>query len=136
MTAGPTERQTPPRVRIVLADLARERDARRRHGRTTAELAQQSPVGDALLRGLIRAQLAHALRLAAVVVVGLGGLPLLFAVAPTVAGARPLGIALPWLLLGVAAYPFLFAVGAAYVRFAERTEAEFTDLVERPTDER
>ena len=34
------------------------------------------------MRGLIRAQLAHALRLAAVVVVGLGGLPLLFALAP------------------------------------------------------
>jgi hypothetical protein len=124
--------EVPPRVRIVMADLAREREAHRRHGRTAAELTQQSPVGDALLRGLIRAQLAHALRLAAVVAVGLGGLPLLFAVAPTVAGARPLGIGLPWLLLGVAAYPLLFAVGFAYVRFAERTEAEFVDLVERP----
>jgi hypothetical protein len=39
---------------------------------------------------------------------------------------------LPWLLLGLAAYPFLFTVGFAYVRLAERTEADFTDLVERP----
>ncbi len=116
------------RTTIVLGELARSRATRR----TTAELAEQSPVGEALLRGLIRAQLAHALRLAAVVVVGLGGLPLLFTIAPTVAAARPLGVALPWLLLGVAAYPFLFAVGLAYVRLARRTEAEFTDLVQRP----
>jgi len=64
-------------------------------------------------------------------VVGLGGLPLLFAVAPSVAGVRPFGIALPWLLLGLVAYPFLFVVGAAYVWLAERTEAEFTELVDR-----
>jgi hypothetical protein len=119
---------TAQRTRIVVADVVRERATRR----TTTELTQQSQVGDALLRGLIRAQLAHALRLAAVVAVGLGGLPLLFAVAPTVASARPFGIGLPWLLLGLAAYPFLFLVGAAYVRMSERTEAEFTDLVERP----
>jgi hypothetical protein len=118
----------PQRTRVVLADVARERATRR----TTTELTQQSQVGDALLRGLIQAQLAHALRLAAVVAVGLGGLPLLFVVAPSVAGARPFGMGLPWLLLGVAAYPFLFLVGAMYVRLSERTEAEFTDLVERP----
>jgi hypothetical protein len=135
MSTEPETATPPGRVRIVLADVARERDARRRDRLTATELSQQSPVGEALLRGLIRAQLAHALRLAAVVVVGLGGLPLLFAVAPTVAGARPLGIGLPWLLLGVAAYPFLFVIGAASVRFAERTEAEFVDLVERPRDE-
>ena len=115
------------RTRIVLADLARSRQERH----TTVELTQQSPVGEALLRGLIRTQLAHALRLAAVVVVGLGGLPLLFAAAPAVAQARPLGIGLPWLLLGLAAFPFLFGIGAMYVRLAERTEAEFTELVER-----
>jgi hypothetical protein len=123
-----TESAPPPRrTRIVLADLARDRAARR----TTVELTRQSPVGDALLRGLIRAQLAHALQLGAVVAVGLGSLPLVFAVAPELAQARPFGIALPWLLLGVVAYPFLFAVGRGYVYLAERTEAEFTDLVRR-----
>jgi hypothetical protein len=114
-----------PRTRVVLADVARNR-------RTATELSQQSQVGDALLRGLIRAQLGLALRLAAVVAVGLGGLPLLFAAAPEVAQGQLLGVRLPWLLLGVAAYPFLYGVGAAYIRLAERTEAEFTDLVERP----
>jgi hypothetical protein len=115
----------PGRTRIVLADVARAR-------RTTSELVRQSPVGDALLRGLIRTQLAHALRLAAVVAVGLGGLPLLFALAPEVAQARPFGASLPWLLLGLAPFPFLFGIGAMYVRLSERTEAEFTDLVEHP----
>jgi hypothetical protein len=117
-----------PRTTIVLADLARQHDSRR----MATELVQQTPVGEALLRGLIRAQLAHAIRLAAVLAVGLGGLPLLFAVAPAVANTRPLGIGLPWLLLGAAAYPFLYLLGATYVHLAERTEAEFTDLVQRP----
>jgi hypothetical protein len=115
----------PGRVRIVLAEVARRR-------RTSTEFADQSPVGDALLRGLIRTQLAHALSFTAVVLIGLGGLPLLFALVPAAASARPLGISLPWLLLGVAAFPFLYGVGALYVRIVERTEQEFIDLVKRP----
>mgnify|MGYP003494949666 CR=1 FL=1 len=35
-------------------------------------------------------------------------------------------------LLGVAAYPFLFAVGVAFVRLTERLEADFAGLVEHP----
>jgi hypothetical protein len=35
------------------------------------------------------------------------------------------------MLLGVAAYPFLFAVGATYVWLSERTEREFAELVDR-----
>ena len=130
-TTEPGRRTRPPeRVRVVLGDVARQRAARR-GGQMRAELEEQSGVGEALVRGLMRAQLGLALRLALVVAVGLGGLPLLFAVAPTVAGLRPFGIALPWVLLGVAAYPFLFAVGATYVWLSERTEREFAELVDR-----
>jgi hypothetical protein len=121
---GP-EPPAPGRTRIVLAEVARGR-------RVSIDFTEQSPVGDALLRGLVRTQLGYALRFAAVVLIGLGGLPLLFALAPSVAGARPLGASLPWLLLGLVAFPFLYGVGALYVRIAERTEQEFTDLVERP----
>jgi hypothetical protein len=32
----------------------------------------------------------------------------------------------------VASFPFLIAVGWAYVRLAERNEQDFTDLVQRP----
>lgn len=117
--------ETPRRVRIVLADVARSR----RRG-TRLELDEQTLVGEELVRGLVRAQLALALRLAVVVAVGLGGLPLLFAVAPVAADLRPFGVAMPWLLLGIGAYPFLFIVGAAYVRLTERNERDFADLVE------
>jgi hypothetical protein len=136
MATAPTQRTPPeptggnpqtPRVRVVLADAARARGGHR----TRLELAEQSPVGEALVRGLVRTQLALAFRLAAVVAVGLGGLPLLFTVAPRIAQVRLFGISLPWILLGVVAYPFLWVVGWAYVHLAERTERDFTHLVER-----
>lgn len=104
----------------------------RRGSRTRKELAEQTHVGEVLVRGLMRAQLGLALRLAALVATGLGLLPLLFAVAPAVGGARVFGVSLPWLLLGLAAYPFLVGVGWVYVRMTERNERDFAELVERP----
>ncbi len=121
----PEPAEPPQRVRVVLAEVARAEAA------TRTELAEGTGIGEALVKGLVRTQLALALRCAAVVAVGLGGLPLLFAIAPAVAGSRPFGVVLPWLLLGVAAYPFLFGIGWAYVHLAERTERDFTDLVEK-----
>ncbi len=115
---------TPSRTRVVLGELARQRSV-------TQDLAEQTPVGDALLKGLMRAQLALALRLAVVVAVGLGGLPLLFHLAPPVEKVTILGVNLPWVLLGIAAYPFLFLVGWAYVRLAEQNERDFTALIKR-----
>ena len=97
-----------------------------------ADLAEQTPVGEALVRGLVRAQLALALRLSLVVVTGLGALPLLFAVAPAVGEVKVFGVNLPWLLLGVLSFPFLFVVGWAYVRWAERNEQDFTAVIRRP----
>ncbi|MEU5910715.1 hypothetical protein [Micromonospora sp. NPDC047527] len=119
----------PRRARIVLAEITR-RDSHAE--RTRAELAQQTRVGEALVRGLVRAQLALALRLSLVVAIGLGGLPWLFAIAPSLGRTTVGGVNLPWLLLGVASFPFLIAVGWAYVRLAERNEQDFTDLVQRP----
>jgi uncharacterized membrane protein YedE/YeeE len=119
--------EPPKRVRVVLADSGPARGGEH----TRVELEEQTGIGEALVKGLVRTQLALALRCAAVVAVGLGCLPLLFVAAPAVAGTRPFGVALPWLLLGVAAYPFLFGMGWAYVHLAERTERDFTDLVEK-----
>ena len=117
------------RTRVVLADVhPRAHD----HDRTRTELTEQTQVGEALVRGLVRAQLALALRLALVVAIGLGGLPLLFAVAPEISRASVAGVDLPWVLLGVAAYPFLMVVGWAYVRLAERNEQDFVSVVRRP----
>ncbi|MBG6139747.1 hypothetical protein [Longispora fulva] len=115
------------RTRIVLGEVARAR----RVNRTRRELAEQTEIGDALIKGLVRAQLALALRLALLVGLGLGTLPLLFTVAPALGGVRVLGVSLPWVLLGVLPYPFLVAVGWIYVRMSERNEREFTELVEK-----
>ncbi|SCL66064.1 Protein of unknown function, DUF485 [Micromonospora yangpuensis] len=100
--------------------------------RTRAELTEQTRVGEALVRGLVRAQLALAVRMSLVVAIGLGGLPLLFAIAPSIGRATLFGVNLPWLLLGVVSFPFLIAVGWVYVRLAERNEQDFTHLVQRP----
>ena len=119
----------PRRTRVVLGEAA----ARRRPAdHTRSDLAEQTPVGEALIKGLMRAQLALALRLALVVVIALGALPLLFAVAPGVAGVKVFGVYLPWLLLGVLSFPFLIGVGWAYVRWAERNEQDFVALIRRP----
>jgi len=118
-----------PRTRVVLGEAAaRRRPADRGH----ADLAEQTPVGEALVKGLVRAQLALALRLSLVVVTGLGALPLLFAVAPAVGAVKIFGVNLPWLVLGVASFPFLAGVGWAYVRWAERNEQDFIAVIRRP----
>jgi hypothetical protein len=127
--AGDGTGDKPQRTRVVLGQVARQRAGA---DRTRAELAEQTPVGEALVRGLVRAQLALAVRLSLVVAIGLGALPLLFAVAPAVGRSELFGVNLPWLLLGVAAFPFLVVVGWAYVHLAERNEQDFTALVRRP----
>lgn len=116
------------RTRVVLAEAA----LRRPTDHARSDLAEQTPVGEALVKGLVRAQLALALRMALVVVTALGSLPLLFAVAPAVGEVKVLGIELPWLLLGLLSFPFLAGVGWAYVRWAERNEQDFIAVVRRP----
>jgi hypothetical protein len=123
------DRKPPPRTRVVLVEAAVRR---RPADRARADLVEQTPVGEALVKGLMRAQLALALRLSLVVVTGLGALPLLFAVAPRVGAIKVLGVNLPWLLLGVLAFPFLVGVGWAYVRWAERNEQDFIAVIRRP----
>jgi hypothetical protein len=117
------------RTRVVLGEAAARRPAA---DPARADLEEQTPVGEALVKGLVRAQLALALRLSLVVAAGLGALPLLFAVAPAVGRAKLLGVNLPWLLLGLLSFPFLLGVGWAYVRWAERNEQDFTAVINRP----
>lgn len=111
-----------PRERVVLAE---RRGARR--VRTRVEVAEQTEIGAALIGGLIRAQLGLALSCAAVMGLLLAALPLLFGVA-AIAETVVLGIRLPWLVLGAAAYPLLWLTGRVYVRLAERNELDFLDL--------
>ncbi|GGG21989.1 membrane protein [Rhodococcoides trifolii] len=114
-----------PRERVVLAQRRGARIVR-----TRVEVQEQTEVGDAMIRGLIRAQLAVAMRTAVVVVVLLCLFPVLMAVLPEVGELTVAGVRLPWLVLGIVVYPVLLGAGWLFVRVADRNEREFTDLVE------
>jgi nucleoside permease NupC len=121
MTSG----ERPHRQRVVLAH---RRGARM--VRTRVEVQEQTQVGDALVRGLVRAQLGLALRLAAVVVCTVGAIPLLNAAFPDLAALTVFGIRLNWLILAAVVYPLLYGVGRLYVRLAEQGERDFVGVVE------
>ena len=116
---------SPQRQRVVLAE---RRGARM--VRTRVEVQQQTEVGDAMVRGLVRAQLGLALRVALITVCLLGAIPVLFHVVPGLVDVTVLGIRLPWVLLGVVGYPVLLGLAWVYLRLAERNEQDFTDLTD------
>ncbi len=94
----------------------------------TRQIDQETQVGEVFLASLLREQRRLALR----VLIGLGvlvALPLLFHLAPGLASTRLLGLPLPWWLLGVLAYPYLWLLGWFYVRRAEANERDFTALL-------
>lgn len=120
-----TDRHPPRRVRVVLAD-RRPAPLPVLRG---AEVAEQTELGRELVGGLVRAQLAASLRIAAVALVLFAPLPLLFAVLPGLADLRILGIPLAWWVLGVLAYPVLYLLARLHRRQAERIEQDFTELL-------
>ena len=125
---GRGESTRPPRRRrVVLADKRRTRQV----ARTIMELEEQTSVGEALVRHLVRVQLRSSLLLAGFTTIVLCGLPALFWLVPEVSDAVVLGIHLPWLLLGVVPFPFLVLVGYLSTRNAERHERDFIRMVER-----
>jgi hypothetical protein len=116
----------PRRKRVVLNDSRNPVTVLR----TMTELEEQTSVGEALVRNLVRVQLRMAIGLAALVGVPLAGLPLAFYLSPTFANLCVFGLRLSWLLLGVIPFPVLFAVGYWYNRIAERHEKDFVNMVE------
>jgi hypothetical protein len=120
----------PERVRVTSP---RTTSGRRREPPTaTHEIDAQSQVGEIYLRSLLRAQLRLGVTVIALLAVLLGGLPLLFWLAPGLMATDLLGMPLAWALLGILVYPTLVAIGWWYVRAAERNERAFTDVVQRP----
>lgn len=97
-----------------------------------ADLHAQPQLGQVYLRSLVRNQLRLALGVLAVLGAVLGGLPLAFALFPGLRTAELAGIRLPWLLLGVVAYPLLVGAASFHVRHAERVEGDFTELLSGP----
>ena len=114
------------RVRVVLA----ERKGVARPVRTVVDIQEGTGVGELLRSNLIGSQLAVALRFAVAAGITLGVLPLLFAMFPEIGRIEVFGMRLPWLLLGVLVYPFLFGIGLWHTRTAERVEQNFADHVQ------
>ena len=83
-------------------------------------------------RSLRRAQLRWSVGSVLVVVVPLLLLPLLGVLAPGLAALPVLGVPLAWWLLAGAVYPAIWLAGRRHVSGAERTEADYLELVDGP----
>jgi hypothetical protein len=118
----------PQRVRITNPRVGAARTGTSRA--IAREIAEQTDVGEVYLASLIRAQGRLALRICATAAVLIGGLPLVFELVPPSRTAHVLGIPLPWLVLGLLAYPVMIGLGWRAVVGAERNEAEFAELVQ------
>lgn len=119
-----SEPTPPPRVRVT-------GPPRRSRAPITraADIEAGTRLGEVYLGSLLRAQLWLGVRVLLLLALGVGSLPLLFALVPPLADVRLLSIPLAWLVLGVAVYPYLYLLGRYYVVRAERNEAAFAELV-------
>jgi hypothetical protein len=95
----------------------------------TREIDEQTQVGEVYLTALLRAQLRAGLTMLAAVVLALGGLPVLFLLLPGLAAHRVGPLTVAWLLIGVAAFPAMWAAARWQVRTAERVERDFTRIL-------
>jgi len=116
----------PARQRVVLAH---RRGTRMVH--TRVEVAEQTGVGDALVRGLVRAQFGLAIRLALLTVGALAAVALAITLIPGADSVEVAGIRLHWLFLGALVYPGIYAVGRLYIRLAEQGENDFVAVVDQ-----
>lgn len=101
---------------------------------TRVEVQEQTEVGDALVRGLVRAQLGLALRLAALVFGSLAAFAVVNHFLPGRTGVTVVGVPLNWLILGVLGYPAMYALGRVFIRLAEQGERDFLRVVEPAGD--
>ena len=102
--------------------------------RTRVQVAQQSGVGEHLVRGLVRAQLGLALRLGLAVVLIFVAVPFLGATVDPFAASTVFGIRLNWIVLGLLPYPVLYLAGRLYIRLAEQAERDFLRLTDHDLD--
>ena len=115
------------RVRVVLA----ERKAAARPVRTVVDLQGDSPVGEALRRGLIVDQMRVALRFALLGGLALGrSAPAVLTSYPSSARSPSSACGCRGSLLGILVYPFLLGLGWWYTRTADRVEQDFADHVQ------
>lgn len=117
----------PRRQRVVLA---RPKRVSSYSMRAKVELAEQTSWGRLLIKDLVKVQLRSGALLLGLVVLLLGALPVAFHFLPTLATIRVIGLPVSWVLLAVAPFPLLFAVGLWYNRLAERHERDFVAMIE------
>ncbi len=98
---------------------------------TRVEVAEQTGVGDALVRGLVRAQLGLAVRMALLVAGTMAAVALLTGALPGFGAVTVAGIRVNWLILGVAVYPAMYAAGRIFVALAEQNERHFIGVIEQ-----
>lgn len=94
------------------------------------EVQEQTEVGDALVQGLVRAQLGLALRLAVLSLGTLAAIALINSRFPDLGTATVFGIGLSWLTLGFLVYPAMYAVGRVFIRLAEQSELDFISVID------
>ncbi len=127
----PVPRPAPPsngRVRVVAP--RSQTPPVRSNTSVWQEVAEQSAVGEVMVRSLIRSQLRLALVVSAGFVAALLICWLAVRWVPAFADWRILGIPAPWLMLGVGVYPVIGMCAWLYVRAATRNENRYRDLVE------
>jgi hypothetical protein len=120
-----TEAGAPPPARVRVTGPPR----RRPPGGRVSDIDAGTRLGGVYMRSLLREQLRLAIGVLSVLGLTLGLLPLAFFLLPGLSDLRVLGMPLGWLLLGVAVYPALLALGWAYVRRAERNERDFAEIL-------
>ncbi|AWB90991.1 hypothetical protein [Aeromicrobium chenweiae] len=133
MSDGPDDRTGPTgRVRVTSPLTTASTHVRRS---VRQEIDESTGVGEIYMRSLIRSQLRAAITVAVTLLLSIGALPLVFLTFDAVTDATVLGVPLPWIVLGVLVYPFLFTIGWLYIRQAERAERDFAALVEPGSDD-
>ena len=118
----------PRRVRVTSPRASASRPRRVDVG---SEIDAQTRLGEIYLSSLLRVQLRLAGFVIGLLLVLVGGLPLLYWLFPALDDVHVLGMPLAWVVLGFAVYPVMLLLGWLYVRSAERNERDFVDMVER-----
>lgn len=141
MTRGGTPRYGVPRLTGTArpARPQRVRVTSPRMGTTTrpparsaaSEIDEQTYLGEVYMRSLLRSQLRLAFTVIAVMLLVLTALPLLFAWQPGLSAVRFVNVPLPWLIVGVVAYPALTLAALWLVRAADRAERDFGEIVDQ-----
>jgi hypothetical protein len=119
----------PKRVRVTSPRMGAPRRGPVRP--VTADIDEQTRLGELYMATLIRAQWRLAMSVLVPATMMIGGLPLLFLLVPATRSLYIGPIPLPWLILGVLIYPAIWLAGRYYVRQSEQIEREFTQLVAR-----